>query len=140
MPDAAVNFSFVSLKLSFTRAASADTAAQLRHFDTPPAKPGQHVFELRQFHLHLAFTRSSVAGKNIKNELSAVNDARVHHFFNIALLRSSEVVIKQNQISRYGSGCARNLLQFAFPNDRCRIRTVPALQEFARDFRSRASC
>src|SRR5216110_3798028 len=55
MPDAAVNFPAVRLKLSFTRTAGANSAPELRHFHSAASKTRQQIFQLRQFHLQLAF-------------------------------------------------------------------------------------
>jgi hypothetical protein len=87
VPHPAENLSPVGLQLSFARSASADAAAELRHFHAAPRQPRQHVFELGQFHLQLAFTSAGVARKNIENQLRAIDDARVDHALNIALLR-----------------------------------------------------
>jgi hypothetical protein len=121
VPDAAVNLSPVGLELSFARSASADAAAELRHFHAAPRQPRKHVFELRQFHLQLTFTSAGVARKNIENQLRAIDDARVDHAFNVALLRRREIVIEQNHI-RGNRGCrARNFFQLALADQRGRI-------------------
>ena len=62
------------------------STAELRHFNTASGKARQHVFIMRQFNLQLAFPAAGVAGKNIQDELGAVDDPRIHFFFYIALL------------------------------------------------------
>src|SRR5208283_1184336 len=138
VPDAPENLSPVGLELSFARSASADAAAELRHFHAAPRQPWQHVFELRQFHLQLTFTSAGVTGKNIENQLRAIDDARVDDALNVALLRRRKIVIEQDHI-RGNRGCrARDLLQLALADQRGRVRPVFALREFAGNLRPRA--
>ena len=138
MADAPVNFAAVGFELRFARAPGADAAAQLRHLDSASAQPRQHVLQLRQFHLQLAFTGARVFGKDIEDELRAVDHPGVDQFLDIALLRSSEVVIEKQQIGRDRSDGAGNFLQLSASDQRGRIRTIAVLQEFAGNFRARA--
>ncbi len=73
--DAALNAPAIGFELGFAGTARADAAAQLRHGFAAPGKARQHVFELRQLHLELAFAGAGVAGKNIEDELGAVEHA-----------------------------------------------------------------
>ena len=134
MPDAPVNFPAIGFELGFARAPGADAAAQLRHFYSASAQAGQHVLQLRQLHLQLAFPRLGVFRKNIEDELGAVNHPGVDQFFNIALLRSGEIVIEQQQIGRDRGRGARDFLQFSTSDQSGRIGTVAVLQKFARQF------
>jgi hypothetical protein len=95
VPDAPGNLPPVGFELSFARAAGADAAAQLRHFHAAPGQPRQHVLQLCQLHLQLAFARARVAGKNVEDELGSVDHPKLDDFFNIALLRGTEVVIEK---------------------------------------------
>ena len=40
-------------------------------------------------------------GENIEDELSAINHPRIDDFFDIALLRGGEIVIKEQEICRH---------------------------------------
>ena len=104
VPDAAVDFSPVGFQLRFARSAGADAAAQLRHFHAASRQPRQHVFQLRQFHLQLAFTSARVPRKNIENQLRPIDDAGVDDALDIALLRRREIVIEENDIRGNRSG------------------------------------
>ena len=73
--DAALNPAAVGFELRFAGAAGADAAAQLRHGFASPGQPRQHVLELRQLHLQLAFAGAGVARKNVEDELRAVEHA-----------------------------------------------------------------
>ena len=132
------NFSTVGLELSFSRAASTDSAAELGHFHAPACEPWQHVLQLGKFDLQLAFAGFRVPRKNIENELRAVNDAPLDDPFDIALLRRAEVVIEQKHIGVNGSRCAGDLFKFAGADESGRVWSIAALKEFTDDFRSGA--
>ena len=98
VPDAAVDLATVGFKLGFARSAGADAAAELRHFHAASGQSRQHIFELRQFHLQLAFSGAGVVRKNVENELRAIDDAGVDDALDIALLRRGEIVIEENHV------------------------------------------
>ena len=136
--DAPVNFPAIGFELRFARASGADAAAQLRHLDSAPAQPGQHVLQLRQFHLQLAFPGARMFRENVEDELGAVDHPGVDQLLDVALLRSGEVVIEQKQIGGDRSGGARDLFQLAASDQGGRIGTVAVLQKFADDLGARA--
>ena len=138
VPDAPVNLAAVGFELRLARAPGADPATQLRHFDSASAQPGQHVLQLRQLHLQLALTGAGVFGKDIEDELSAVDHSRVNQFLDIALLRRREVVIEKQQIGRNRGHRAGDFFQLSLSHERGRIWTIPMLQEFAGNFGARA--
>jgi hypothetical protein len=78
-----------------------------------------------------------MSGKNIENELRAINHASVHHFLNIALLRSREIVVEKQQVSISGCSRASDFFQLAFSYERGRVRLIAMLQHFADNFRTR---
>ena len=84
--DAAMNLAAVGFKLGFTRSAGANAAAELRHLHTTAAKPRQHVLKLRKLNLELAFTSARVAGKDIENQLGAIDHAAVEFVLQVAKL------------------------------------------------------
>ena len=139
MADAPVDFAAVGFKLRFTGTACADAAAELRHLNASSGKPRQHVFELRQLNLQLAFTAAGVAGKDIQDELRAVDHPRIDFFFNIALLGRRKLVIDEHQVGINGSHSAGNFLQLAFADERGGIRPVTMLNEFAGNLRAGGS-
>ena len=100
MADAPVNFSAIGFELRFAWAAGADAAAQLRHLNSASAQARQHVFQLRQLHLQLAFPGLRVFRENVEDELGAVNHPGVDQLFDVALLRGGEVVIEQQKVGR----------------------------------------
>ena len=86
---------------------------------------------MRQFHLQLAFTCPGVAGKNVQDELCAVDHTCLDHLLDIALLRGRQIVIEKDQIRRYGSRGSGNLLKLAPPDQRGRIGSIAALKKLA---------
>ena len=92
--DAPRNFSPVGFQLGFTRTARSDSASELRHLNAVPGQPRQHVLQLREFDLQLAFPRTRVPRKNVEDELRTVNHPPLDDLFNIALLRRAEIVIE----------------------------------------------
>jgi len=137
MADAPVDLAAVGLKLCFTGAARSDAAAELRHLDASPGQPRQQVLQLREFHLQLAFTRARVPGKDIEDQLRAVDDARLDFALQVPKLRRGQVVVEDHNLGIRHRGGARNLLDFAFPDQRCRLRAVAPLHEFAGDLSAR---
>jgi len=67
-------------------AASADASAQLRHFYASASQTGQEVLQLCQFHLQLTFPGARVTGKDVENQLRAVNNPALNLAFDVALL------------------------------------------------------
>ena len=134
MANAAVDLSAIGFELRFTWASRTDAAAELRHLDASSAEPGQQIFQLRQFHLQLAFTGASVFSENVEDKLRAIDDPRADGGLYVALLGRGQVVIKKDEIGRYRSYRAGNFFQLAAADQRGRIRAVAMLQEFSGDF------
>ena len=139
MTDAAVNFSTVGFELSFPRSAGSDAAAKLRHLDAASRQARQHVLQLRQLYLQLTFAGAGVPGKDVEDELSAVDYAALDNSFYVALLGSSEVVIEEEKVSVYRCSRACDLFQFARANQCRGVGPVAALQNFADNIGPRAS-
>ena len=133
------DFPPIGFKLGFTGTARADAAAELRHLHAAPGQTRQHVLQLRQFHLQLAFPRARVPRKNVEDQLRAVDHPPLDDFFDIALLRSSQIVIEEKQVGIHGRGRARNFLQLACADQSRGIGPVATLQNFTDNFRARAS-
>ncbi len=96
-----------------------------------PSQPRQHVLQLRQFHLQLAFPGARVPRKNVENELGAVDHPPLDDFFNIALLRGAEIVIEKKNVGIGRSGRARDFFELARADQGCRIGPVAPLQNLA---------
>jgi hypothetical protein len=77
-------------------------------------------------------------GKNVEDQLGAVDDARVYKFFDVALLGGREVVIEQEQIGRDRSAGTGNFFQLPASDQRRRVWAVAVLKKFTDYFRARA--
>jgi len=90
----------------------------------------QHVFKLSELDLELALASAGVAGKNIEDELRAIEDATGQRGFEIAQLRGRKVVIEENQIGLRRGGDGSDLFDFSGADERGGIGTRAALDEF----------
>ena len=138
MTNTPVDFAAVRLQLGFTGATSADAAAELRHLHTASRQARQQVLQLRQFHLQLAFAGARVAGKDIENELGAVDHSHVERALQVTLLRRRQLVIEDDQVGRTRSDSAFQLFQLSAADEGRRLGSLAPLQEFADDGRSGA--
>ncbi len=75
-------------------------------------------------------------GKNVEDELRAVDHPPVDDLFDVALLRSGQVVIEEKQIGIHRRGRACNFLELARTDQSRGIRPVAALQNFADNLRT----
>jgi len=136
--QSAVDAAAIGFKLGFAGSASTDAASELRHLDTVSGEPGQHVLELRQFHLQLAFAGPRVTGEDIEDELRAIDTAAVNLAFEVAELRGAELVIEDDDVGIGGGGGSRDLFHFALADERGGIGFVAALQNLTDHFGSGA--
>ena len=130
--DAALNAAAIGFELGFAGPASADAAAELRHGFAAAGEARQHVFELGELDLQLAFAGARVAGKDVEDELGAIEDAARQSGFKVAQLRGREVVIEENEVGVGGSGDGGDLLDFAGADERGGIGARAALDELRR--------
>ena len=133
MVNAALDAAAIGFELRFARSARTDAAAELRHGFAAAGKAGQHVFELRELNLQLAFARAGVASKDVEDELRAVEHAARQRGLEVAQLRGREIVIEKNEIGLRGSDDAGDLLYFAGTNERGRIGLGAALHKLGGD-------
>jgi hypothetical protein len=130
----ALDLAPVSLQLGFARAPAPDAAAQLGHGSPPSSEPGQHVLQLRQLYLKLAFTGARVAGKNVQDQLRTIDHTDGQRAFKIPQLGRGEVMIEEDQ---RGLGRLRHggdLFHFALAHKRCGVWSRPALEYFGNHF------
>ena len=119
--------------LAITPVIRADAASQLRHFNSAAAEPWQQILKLRQLYLQLSFTGAGVTGKDIQDQLGAVDHPRVHYLLDVALLGGREIVIKQQKIRRHRSRCSCNFLELSLADKCGRVGLVLVLQKFPGD-------
>src|SRR5208282_2139284 len=87
--DAVANASAVSFKLLLARSARPNSAAEARKLFATSGQTREQVVQLREFHLELAFPRAGVAGEDVEDQLSAVDDAAADSLFHVAKLHGS---------------------------------------------------
>jgi hypothetical protein len=75
-----------------------------------------------------------MAGKDVQDELCAVDYPRVYFFFYVALLGRRKFVVDEHKVGVHRSYSARNFLELAFADQCCRIRPVAVLNEFTSNF------
>ena len=127
--NASLDAAAVGFKLGFPRSTGADSAAKLRHGLAPAGEARQQVLKLRQFHLELTLAGAGVAGKDVEDDLGAVENAKLERGLQVAQLRGREIVVEKDQVSLRGGGNACDFLHFTRANERGRIGTVTALQK-----------
>ena len=111
--DAAADFAAVHFELGFAGALSADAATEAGHGQAHARKPREDVFELSEFDLEFAFTRAGAAGKDVEDELSAIDDAHFQLLFEVAELGGRKVVIDDDKVGVQGCGFGGDLLDLA---------------------------
>ena len=89
----------IHLKLRLARATThADTAALALEV-RPAANQSRHqVLHLRQLNLPLTLGAACALGKNIQNQIGAINHPYVDEFFNVANLDRRKLMIEHHQI------------------------------------------
>ncbi len=87
----------VDLQFGFTRSPAADATHQAGHLDTPAGQAGQQVFELGQFYLYLAITAFGPSGKDIQNQLAAIQHLQLGHGGDAAYLSRCQLLVKDQQ-------------------------------------------
>ena len=88
----------VGFELGFARAFEADAAFLALQMAVTAHQAAAQMAELRQFHLQFTLLRLRPLGKNRQNQAHAVEHAALQRFFQIALLRGRELVVKHHQL------------------------------------------
>lgn len=136
--DAAGDLAPIGLELCFAGTAGADPSAQAGHSNAAAGEAGHKVVELSQFHLELAFAGAGARGKDIEDELGAVEDLNAKGAFEIALLGGSELGVEENGIGAETSDQAFDFAQLARPYQGSLIGFITALENRGGDHRTGA--
>jgi hypothetical protein len=110
----------------------------LRHGFAAAGEAGEHVFELGELDLELTLARASVAGKDVEDELRAIENAARESGLKVAQLRGREVVIEENEIGVGGGGYGCDLFNFAGANEGGGIGSRAALKDFGNNLTASA--
>ena len=126
VPDPApVHFQF-----GFTGPPGTDTAAQPGKTGPLSHDPGQHVLQLGQFHLELAFAGPGPFGEDVQDQAGTVDDPHPQGPFQVPLLGRGQFVIEDAQIDVFLLGKQGHFLDLALADEEHRIRLGPALDKF----------
>ena len=119
----------IGFELGFTGAAGADAAAELRHGLAASGEAREQVLELGELDLELAFAGAGVAGKDVEDELRAVDDAARETRFEVAKLRGREVVIEEDEVGFGGARGSGDLVDLAAADQGCGVGARAVLHE-----------
>ena len=122
-----------------TGATAAALAAETRHRRSLSRQTGQHVIQLRQFHLQLAFAAPRMTGENIQNQLRAVDHPAFRGFLDVSLLHGREVAVEDDERRFVRRGFGANFIQLAAADERGGIRGIAHLKDGSGDLRARAT-
>ncbi len=104
--DARANAPAIGLELRFAGAARADAAAEPRQRRPRSGEPRQQVFQLRQLHLPLAFTRSRAAREDVEDQLRSIDDLALEPVLELAQLAGRQLVVEDDHVHvGFGAGC-----------------------------------
>jgi len=131
--DSALDAAAIGFELGFAGSAGADAAAELRHGFAAAGEARQHVLELGELDLQLAFTRAGMAGEDVEDKLGAIENAARQGSFEVAQLRGREIVVEEDKVGVGGGGDAGDLFDLAGTDERGRFGLGAALQEFGSD-------
>ena len=83
----------VDFQLGLAGSAGANAAAEPRKVRPLARQARQEIFQLRQLDLQFSFIAARPLGKNIQNQLTAVDDPNFKCGFQVALLGRGEILI-----------------------------------------------
>ena len=96
-------------------------------------EPRQQIPELGQLDLHLAFPRVRPSGKNIQNELGAIDDFEIGHLGNGPGLRRGEILVEDHEVGALLKRAHHDLFQFALPEQIPLVALMGALRNSIQD-------
>ena len=108
-----MNAAAVGFELGLAGASGADASAEARHGRAVAGQTRQKIIQLRQFDLQFSFAGAGAAGKNIQDQLRAVQDLYVQLFFQIALLGGRKLAIEDHRGRVVQADLGFQILHFA---------------------------
>ena len=118
-----------TLARSSTRS-SADTALLLAKVGPHAGKPGKHILHLSQFYLGLGLSGLRPGGKNIEDQVTAVEDLDLQHLFQVAQLTRAEFVVKNDHVRLVFGHIQPDLFQLSLPYKGSGMRMIQFLRKF----------
>ncbi len=108
----------IRFEFRFTRSARADAAAEPRQRLARSGQPRQHVLQLRELDLQLAFVRARAPGKDVEDQLGAIDDAPAARLLEVARLPRRQLVVDDDEVRAGLVAGARDLLDLARADER----------------------
>ena len=132
--DALADLAAIHLKPCLARAPPSYSSGQTAHCPVLPHQAGHHVLELGHLHLQLALSGLGVLGKDIEDELGAVEDLALRDLAQIALLRRGQLLVKDQRRGVLLQSQDFELGQFAAPQDKLGVDSGHTLHHLPHDF------
>jgi hypothetical protein len=101
-------------------------------------KPRGEVLELRQLDLQLAFRALGPLREDVEDEAGAIDDATIEFALEIALLRTGQRVVEDDEIRASRRAQRRHFGHFAAPGKKSGIGLLAASSNNTRDIGPRA--
>ena len=94
-----------------------------------PTSLGRRYLSCASSHLQLAFSGARSPGKDVENQLGAVDDLSMELPLEIPELRRAQLVVHDDEIHVRLVAGPRQQLHLALPQKQCRIRPAPLLDQ-----------
>ena len=132
--DAVTDTTAVGLQFGLARSAPTDAAHQPRHLHTPPGQARQQIFELGQFHLDLAVQAFGPAGKDIEDQLAAIDDLQFGHGSDGTDLGRRQFLVENQHGGAPLEGSDDNVAHLALTHQEAGVEIPRALDEAVQGF------
>src|SRR5208337_3617710 len=103
----------------------------------PAAEPGQHVLQLSQLHLGLAFAAAGVLGEDVQDQRGPVDDLDLHDAFQPAQLARGELAVADHGVGAVRRDDVRELAGLARAHVGGRVDPAAPLDEAVEHFGAR---
>src|SRR5690606_33185526 len=113
----------------FTRSASPDAAGESAQRVVALAEARQGVLELSELHLQLAVAGFRVLGKDVEDELAAIDDLQIRVGGNAAGLSRGEVVVEDEGLGVEIDGADHHLLELALAQNELGVEPLAELDD-----------
>ena len=126
--DALPGASAVDLQFGFSGPPAPDSAGEPGHGRVFGHQPGQHVFQLGEFHLQFSLPCPGALGENVQDQLGSVNDLEVDTVGERADLGRVQILVENDEGHGLAERQDRQVLKLAKPHEKSSIGSFPQLQ------------
>lgn len=96
-----------------------------------PHQAGQHVLQLRQFHLHARLMRAGVAAEDLQDQLGAVHHHDLQRLLHLGALGGRQVVVEDHHVRAADEHFSPRLLELARADEGAGVDPRTRLHHFA---------